>query len=378
MRHYTQEEVARISAEISEAIELASIGEADWDLVAERFVQGFPAAFVAIINQDFTRDKINFASQVNVDPAYKKSYLEYYAYINPWTPVWMQQPIGAILVAEIDKPARAYANTEFYQDWLLPQGTVEGASGLKVSGGPRDLVHLPVHYPIGLHEAYDRGTAAVLRQIRQPLTRAVALARKLSEECGRAAAAAALTERFQSAAFVVDMSLRVQDVNEAAVEACRSGAFVSISRNMLIFRDDAHHAAVRHAVAAVLARDETQSRIGFEAAGDLWVVDVVAVRTSSSPGIARILPPEPRALILARNVNDTDGLGGLDLFARHYRLTPAETRFCVHLAAGDSIDLTAAHLSITRNTARERLKTIFQKCGVHRQSELIRKILSFR
>ena len=47
-----------------------------------------------------------------------------------------------MLISEELSPARTFANSEFYNDWLLPQKTVEAASGMKIDGGPRDVVHM--------------------------------------------------------------------------------------------------------------------------------------------------------------------------------------------------------------------------------------------
>lgn len=44
---------------------------------------------------------------------------------------------------------------------------------------------------------------------------------------------------------------------------------------------------------------------------------------------------------------------------------------CEHLFEGLSLSAAAEMLGITRETARHRLKQIFQKTGVHRQSALI-------
>lgn len=64
-----------------------------------------------------------------------------------------------------------------------------------------------------------------------------------------------------------------------------------------------------------------------------------------------------------------------DHLAALYTLTPAEARLASALASGRSLDESADALSITKATARTRLKRVFEKTGTRRQGELIRKLL---
>ena len=59
-----------------------------------------------------------------------------------------------------------------------------------------------------------------------------------------------------------------------------------------------------------------------------------------------------------------------------FNLTPAEASLASLLASGMSLSQAAEHNSISRNTAKVQLKSIFTKTGVSRQSELIKLILT--
>jgi DNA-binding CsgD family transcriptional regulator len=54
-----------------------------------------------------------------------------------------------------------------------------------------------------------------------------------------------------------------------------------------------------------------------------------------------------------------------------FGLTAAEARLALRLLAGESVRDAAHALGITYESARSRLKSIFQKTGTHRQGELI-------
>ena len=56
-------------------------------------------------------------------------------------------------------------------------------------------------------------------------------------------------------------------------------------------------------------------------------------------------------------------------------LTPAEAALTMELLESDSLQAAAEKLSISRNTVKTQLASIFQKAGVRRQSELARKLV---
>jgi DNA-binding CsgD family transcriptional regulator len=120
------------------------------------------------------------------------------------------------------------------------------------------------------------------------------------------------------------------------------------------------------------------------------------------------LPPSPRGVTLSRDDNDR-GLGVVvqsigrdprawtgrplriavyirdpdttaeiegELVRQLFDLTPAEAVVAQRLASGLSLEDAASSLSISRNTARAHLRSIFSKSGITRQTELVRLMLS--
>ena len=66
----------------------------------------------------------------------------------------------------------------------------------------------------------------------------------------------------------------------------------------------------------------------------------------------------------------------IKLLGSHFGLTQAEARLALHLVAGETLRSAAVKLSITYETARSRLKSIFDKTRTHRQAELVIDILT--
>src|SRR5262245_43825487 len=61
----------------------------------------------------------------------------------------------------------------------------------------------------------------------------------------------------------------------------------------------------------------------------------------------------------------------IELLRRHFGLTPAEATLALHLAEGETLRSAEAKLSMTYETARTHLKSVFQKTGTRRQAELV-------
>jgi DNA-binding CsgD family transcriptional regulator len=59
-----------------------------------------------------------------------------------------------------------------------------------------------------------------------------------------------------------------------------------------------------------------------------------------------------------------------DMLIRFYRLTPAETRVAIMLAAGRGTVGTSQHLAVSENTVKTHAKRIYEKMGLKSQGEL--------
>jgi DNA-binding CsgD family transcriptional regulator len=65
----------------------------------------------------------------------------------------------------------------------------------------------------------------------------------------------------------------------------------------------------------------------------------------------------------------------LRLLCLQYRLSPSELQLCFLIRDGHSLSEAAIQLSTTYNAVRARLKRVFEKTGVQRQTDLVRLLL---
>jgi DNA-binding CsgD family transcriptional regulator len=77
-------------------------------------------------------------------------------------------------------------------------------------------------------------------------------------------------------------------------------------------------------------------------------------------------------------VSDPDRASATDMkaFRSMFGLTRAESQLVRCLAAGLSLENSAAELGLRLDTVRSRLKVVFQKTNTHRQADLVRLVLT--
>ena len=111
----------------------------------------------------------------------------------------------------------------------------------------------------------------------------------------------------------------------------------------------------------------------------LAVEPVIVPRMDKLPVIVRIWPfegpshppaQEVRALLTLNALGPRPGPPAA-ILAKTFRLTPSEAKLACIIARGAPPDIAARELKISRETARNQLKSVFAKTNTHRQSELV-------
>ena len=110
---------------------------------------------------------------------------------------------------------------------------------------------------------------------------------------------------------------------------------------------------------------------------------VIVPRMDKLPVIVRIWPfdgpahqpgQDVRALLTLNALGPRPGPSAA-ILAKTFRLTPSEAKVACIIARGAPPDIAARELKISRETARNQLKSVFAKTDTHRQSELVALLL---
>jgi DNA-binding CsgD family transcriptional regulator len=370
---YDEEAIASISGSMASAIEAATFGTCLWDEVAGVFGRAFPGSWTAIHNMNLAEPSLNSFAGFNIDPHYIRTYAEHFAFVNPWTDAhWSKARSGVVAISEEVSPARLFAKSEFYNDWLAPQGA-EAATGVKVNGDQGESVQLLMHFPLSHAETYNRASAEVMMRARGNFLRSIEIGALMRRSTESAAAGAALVERGRCAAFVVDGSRSVRDANQQALDLFASGRPVSVKFDRVrLSSADADDRFAKALTALSRGTPADGSRISFRDADAAWHVSMAALPAEPTPaGILSLLPPHRLVLVFVTDLTANAKVAGdVSALSLTFGLTPAEARLAGRIGLGQSLREAADAEGVTFETARSRLKSIFAKTGADRQAEL--------
>jgi DNA-binding CsgD family transcriptional regulator len=173
-------------------------------------------------------------------------------------------------------------------------------------------------------------------------------------------------------AIALDQHGFVAEVN-AAAEAVFDND-VKIKDRRLFVRDPAARALLKE----VIDQLRTSPRLN-----PLATDPIIVQRRDKMPVIVRIWPFDWAAHSPAQKVRALLTLNALGpkpgppaaILAKTFRLTPSEAKLACVIARGASPGIAAQELKISRETARNQLKSVFAKTDTHRQSELVALIL---
>jgi DNA-binding CsgD family transcriptional regulator len=172
-------------------------------------------------------------------------------------------------------------------------------------------------------------------------------------------------------AIALDPHGFVVDVNAAADAVFDSN--IKIKDRRLFVRDPDSRTLLKEAIDQLRTLPRLNS---------LALEPVIVPRADKLPVIVRIWPfdgsaqpgQEVRALLTLNALGPKPGPPAATL-AKTFRLTPSEAKLACIIARGAPPAIAARELKISRETARNQLKSVFAKTDTHRQSELVALLL---
>jgi DNA-binding CsgD family transcriptional regulator/PAS domain-containing protein len=311
------------------------------------------------------------------NPSYNvASYLSYYESRSPLIPFYKHQPEGRVRALGRYAFSREYQETEFFQDWIRPQGFADMLGA--------HLLRTPQHHAwLSVRRPEDRGVYPE-RELRVAdclaghLRRVIALSLKLETERNITGNVHAVLDAIGFGVFIVDANERILLANRSAEMILRAADGLKSHRGRL---------------ACERAEDDAVLRGGIRAASRSSLpsksppVDFAVRRTASHrPLMVHVLPCSsnsawkalaPSSAIAAVFVIDPLARSpNVNAFATAYGLTAGERRVLHEIVQGDGLVDAASKLGIAVPTARTHLQHVFEKTGVNAQAELVRLLMT--
>lgn len=364
----------RLGNEIAGIVDSVCVGRSTWSDVVTAVANAVPGSFAAIHNKNFSTLQLNSFVTHNLQPGFFQSYVDHYATVNPWIDYWSTVPPGKVAASEAVAPSNVYRDTEFYNDWMIPQGGIEAAAGVKIEADSGETVQMLLHYPVRHAAKYDVLAVRLLERLRGNLNRSVEFGRAVRFATEKAMSSAALVAASPRPAFVVAVGCLLMEANEAAERVFRSNNAVIVTGRRIRLTNPLANSAFMRAVTLLCQGAPTDiSSISFGTADSRWHMSLTTIEPEAAIcGMAPLLPTRRTVLVRIADLNVRESRQ-LDMPAAEklFGLTPSERLLCERLLDGDSLSEAADGLIIERETARTRLKSIFDKTSTSRQAELI-------
>lgn len=286
------------------------------------------------------------------------------AWIRGWRPIVLRT-WDAIPVDE-------YHRTEYFNDFMRPQGSV-GTLHIRLDLDGATSSAIALGKPAGRGEFDDEAFQKALR-LQPHLIRAYRLGRTLSGGLSISDHLARALEASAQAIFVVDHDCVLRHANPAgeALLSTRKGLTVLGGRLTALQPDGARR--LGELVAAATGRDGAVSggSLSLARPGHRFplALKVAPLRTEQIPIFAR-----PRLALVCATDLELGVRSPEDELIALFGLTPAEARVATAVFQGLSLKEAADQFGVSFNTVRFQYARLAEKTGVTRQAELVKLMM---
>ena len=179
-------------------------------------------------------------------------------------------------------------------------------------------------------------------------------------------------DRLGVTAFIVNANGTVHQQNDCARNLQAGDESVSVANSRLRFSDPALNTTLETALRKTTQRARRSSLFPVRAGkNEVYEVNVSPLQAAETSGAASAMPLA--LVVIARPRPDAERIA-----RRVRRLWPhgSEARVMAALTLGETVKQIAVAHGVRVSTVRAQVRSIFEKTGVHRQTELVRLALS--
>lgn len=357
----------------------AAIAPGEWTAFLDAFADAVQGGGSGIWLQDYANGKARmdqasnaFAAYARWAPGFLESYGEYYAAKNVWACNANRFPVGSALTSEMLFPDEDLPSTEYYADWLRPQGLRYAL------GGPlhRDGT-LEVHFScLRAKELgpFDASHQQLHRLLMPHLKRALGLHLRLCHQRAQEIGILQALDAMPTPVWVLDQNGAVCFANAAgmAIDAMRDGIWIDQKG-----KPHADTPADANALRRLIA-----NAISVSQGRELSCVPPIAVqrKRSSYPLYVGIYPlrtsSETAGTALFINDPATSPRLPTEAIRAVFQLTEAEAKLAIAISEGSSLSEYCELNGVSLNTVKTHMKRLLGKTGARNQSALVRLVLS--
>ena len=313
-----------------------------------------------------------------IDAHHEEAYRSHFYRLNPWRPFGPEAEEGRVLLSDSVIPESELRRTEFYSDWMRPQGAAHPFVAFLYNAGPGE----PLSDLVGFREKsagplQDEDLDPV-RALVPHLQRALVIHSRVQGAEMRASAAQEALDRILGGVILLDERGAPVAINQTAERILASHDGLVLGREGPSASTSKQTGELRRALDGAVksgASNERDAgaviRLPRPSGRSPLEVVVTPIGCASSPlfdrrAAAAIFVTEP----------DVQTNSSPERLRRIYGFTPVESEVAARIAAGMRLPEIGDALGVTIHTVRGHLKQLFAKTDTHRQPDLVRVLVS--
>lgn len=325
----------------------------------------------------FSLDPLNHG----YDPAFMASYGEHYGRLNVWADGLGRAPLGVPVTSAQCFPEEDLFSTEFYNDWLVPQGDVRTGAGVVLARDSSRFFVLGGNM-VQRHAHYEQDWIATLRQLAPHMRHALEIGRTLFDNAVHSELGDPAVTARGGAILALNAGRQVRYANAHALVLAEAGSWLRYDVfGRLRFVDPHADSALQKALASLAG---TRAPVSFiTRAQDRWgnfgVVRMGRLDSEKLGSIPVGLPPgssEPHLLVCLRPEATAPALHAQ--LRAEYGMTESEIVVSVMVADGLTMEEIAQQRDVSLHTVRDQVKSSMRKLGVARQVGIVRAVSEMR
>lgn len=281
---------------------------------------------------------------------------------------------GQIYVSDELVPASALFRTAFYNEFSKPYG-IENVLSLKIVGDQdptSPVTHLSLFQKRNAESQFGDPQRQALNALWPHLQRAIQTYWLLRKARDFDRIAEGSLDALPQPTWVLRDDQTIDHANRSARDLMSSAPWLRASTRRLTAVGDLDSTALHHAIRAAAIGGGRQWVAAILVAGRLRRAVLHIAPLAGAAPYETAWPLARALLTLELPPPDDVATLWLERLAKHYRLTPAETRVLERLGAGLNPRDVADEMRVSYTTVRTHLRALFDKTGCHRQADLMR------
>lgn len=317
-------------------------------------------------------------ADARLDPQYVRLYADTYSKIDPSTTAHYFADIGEPVSLTDVGPVEEFRATRIYREWVAPQGLVDFLTvSLDKNATTVAMYGLFRHEKQGL---VDDVTRQRTRLIAPHIRRAVLIGRAIDLKAAQAATFADAFDRLASAMVFIDSTGRIVHANAAAHAMLATGNVIRTAPGARLASSDAN-------VGEALRKIFDDAGKGDVALGIQGIAFPIIARDGENY-VGHVLPLTSgsrvktgsafaAAAVLLVQKAELASPAAPEVIAKTFKLTPTELRILLAVSELGGVAEIADAFGISETTVKFHLKSLFDKTGVRRQTELVKLLAGF-